>query len=75
MSNIASVTVELDESTPEYMDGIIRISSVISYDENDKEIDDHQDLVNNTEFNSHSAVKKYVADHLDIDTSIININD
>ncbi|VFB10072.1 Uncharacterised protein [Aeromonas salmonicida] len=75
MSNIASVTVELDDSNPEYMDGIIRISSVISYDENDKEIDDHQDLVDNTEFNSHSEVKTYVAKHLDIDKSIININD
>ena len=47
--DIKRVVVYLDDDVPDYMDGIIRIGSVISYDENDND-KNHQDLVDNTEF-------------------------
>ena len=55
------------------MDGIIRIGSVISYDENDND-KNHQDLVDNTEFFDENEIKSFVKERLNIDsTEIIEI--
>ncbi len=55
------------------MDGIIRIGSVISYDENDND-KNHQDLVDNTEFFNENEIKSFVKERLNIDsTEIIEI--
>ncbi|MEK0315653.1 MULTISPECIES: hypothetical protein [Cohnella] len=67
------VKVFLDDNVPEYMDGIIRIGSVISYDENDEVVGDHQDLVDNMEFHDPTDLRKYVSKKLDIDIDKIEI--
>ena len=70
--SIAFVRVYLDENTPEYMDGIFRIGSVISEDEQGNE-SDHDDLIDNSEFHSIDALKKHVADSLNVDVTIVEI--
>ena len=61
------------DDVPDYMDGIIRIGSVISYDENDND-KNHQDLVDNTEFFDENEIKSFVKERLNIDsTEIIEI--
>ena len=71
--DIKRVVVYLDDDVPDYMDGIIRIGSVISYDENDND-KNHQDLVDNTEFFDENEIKSFVKERLNIDsTEIIEI--
>lgn len=71
--DIKRVVVYLDDDVPDYMDGIIRIGSVISYDENDND-KNHQDLVDNTEFFNENEIKSFVKERLNIDsTEIIEI--
>lgn len=71
--DIKRVVVYLDDDVPDYMDGIIRIGSVISYDENDND-KNHQDLVDNTEFFDENEIKIFVKERLNIDsTEIIEI--
>ena len=53
------------------MASIIRIGSVISYDESDKRISDNQELVNNVEFYGDNQLFQYVAEHLEVDEEII----
>lgn len=77
MQSIAYVNISLDGNVPEYMDGIYRIGSVISYDNNDSIIKDHQELVDNTEFNNADGNAKqeivdYVALKLELNSDIIN---
>ena len=72
MKKIAYVRVHLDDNVPEYMDGIIRCGSVISEDENGNELD-HQALIDNAEFHSHEALKKYVASKLGVSIDIVDI--
>ena len=75
MKQICRVEVFLDDNVPECMDGIIRIGSVISYDSNDYEIENHQELVDNTEFHEISDLIEYVATKLDISRDIIEVLD
>ncbi|MBB6630443.1 hypothetical protein [Clostridium algidicarnis] len=70
--NILKVEVFLDDNVPEYMLEIIRCLSVISYDENDNGTN-HQELIDNTEYQSILELKKDIAKRLDVDTSIIEI--
>ena len=71
--DIKRVVVYLDDDVPDYMVGIIRIGSVISYDENDN-YKNHQDLVDNTEFFDENEIKSFVKERLNIDsTEIIEI--
>ena len=46
------------------MVGIIRCDSVISFNENGKVLNNHQDLIDNTEFRSQAEMINYVADKL-----------
>lgn len=69
---ITLVKISLDEDIPEYMNGISRIGSVISEDEQGKE-SYHDDLVDNSEFHSIDALKKHVADSLNVNETIVEI--
>ena len=70
---ITLVKISLDENIPEYMNGISRIGSVISEDEQGNETD-HDDLVDNSEFHSIDALKKHVANSLNVDETIVEID-
>lgn len=72
---ICRVEVFLDDNVPEYMAGIIRIGSVISYDEADERIGDHQELADNAEFYDENQLIQYVAERLEVDGDIIEIVD
>ena len=54
------------------MDGIIRIGSVISYDENDND-KNHQDLVDNTEFFNENEIKSFVKERLNMSSVFENV--
>ncbi|AWI08677.1 hypothetical protein [Ereboglobus luteus] len=73
MKKIALIEVMLDDDVPEYMDGILRIGSVISKNENDDEIKDHQELVNNNEFHSKDEIIRYIAKKLKVEETIVQI--
>ncbi|MDD4853706.1 MAG: hypothetical protein PHW70_11395 [Acinetobacter towneri] len=70
--SISCVKIYLDEDVPESMDGIFRIGSVILEDEQGNE-SNHDDLVDNSEFHSIDALKKHVADSLNVDGTIVEI--
>ena len=70
--SISCVKIYLDEDVPESMDGIFRIGSVILEDEQGNGTD-HDDLVDNSEFHSIDALKKHVADSLNVDETIVEI--
>lgn len=69
---ITLVKISLDENIPESMEGIFRIGSVILEDEQGNE-SDHVDLVDNSEFHSIDALKKHVADSLNVDETIVEV--
>ncbi|WP_151800794.1 hypothetical protein [Acinetobacter junii] len=69
---ITLVKISLDEDVPEYMNGIFRIGSVISEDEKGNE-SHHEDLVDNLEFRSIDALKQHVANSLNVDGTIVEI--
>lgn len=73
MDSIAKIEVILDNNVPEFMDGIYRISSVISYDSNDSQIKDYQSLIDNKEFYTHKEVIAYVSNILGVNGNIIEI--
>lgn len=73
MTTINFVRITLDDNVPKSMSGIIRCGSVISEDENGKQIKDHQELVDNTEFPSEEQLIAYVAKHLGVSESIVEI--
>ncbi|MDO9209028.1 MAG: hypothetical protein Q7T91_12335 [Sulfuricurvum sp.] len=73
MATIASVIITLDDDVPEYMSGIIRCGSVVSEDKDGNQIGDHQELIDNTEFHTEDQLIDYVAKHLGVDKSIIEI--
>ena len=68
------VRIYLDDSVPEYMDGIFRIGSVTSEDENGNE-NTHDDLVNDQEFRSYNDLIKYVAKALNVNQEIVEIEE
>ena len=69
---ITLVKISLDEDVPEYMNGIFRIGSVISEDEKGNE-SHHEDLVDNLEFRSIDALKQHVANFLNVDETIVAV--
>ncbi len=73
-SEIVYVDVKLDDNVPEYMDGIIRCSSVISEDKNGERFN-HQELIDNTEYHSVDELVKDVASRLSVSEDIISIVD
>lgn len=62
----------MDDNVPEYMDGIIRCGSVLSYDKNSIEVD-HQELIDNTEYHSEDELVEDIAKRLEVNKSIIEI--
>lgn len=72
---IAYVKVYLDDEVPEYMDGILRCGSFISEDENGNEIQDHQELIDNTEYHSQEELIEDVANRLSVSPDIVEIVD
>ncbi len=73
MNKIVRVIVELDDM-PEYMEGIIRCGSVISEDENGNETE-HDELIDNTEYESTQDLINDIAKKLGVDPSIIEIEE
>lgn len=71
---IAHVSVKLDDDVPEYMEGIIRCGSVKSQDEDGKDLQDHKELIDNTEFRSEDELISYVADRLRVSKDIVEID-
>ena len=77
MDSIAYLEVYLE--SPDNTPGIYRISSAISYDSKNNEIKDHQELIDNTEFNGSGGsnfreeIKAYVAQKLKVNPDIIII--
>lgn len=69
---ITLVKISLDENIPEYMSEILRIGEVISVDEQGNE-SDHDDLVDNSEFNSIDALKQHVANFSNVNETIVEI--
>ena len=70
---ITLVRISLDKDVPEYMNGIFRIGNVISEDEKGDE-SHHEDLVDNLEFRSIDALKQHVANSLNVDEMIVEVN-
>ncbi len=75
MKQIAHVRITLDDNVPESMDGIIRVGSVISEDENGNIIKDHQELVDNIEYHTRQELINSVGKRLNVDPSICEIVD
>ena len=73
MKKIAYVRICLDDNVPEYMASIIRCGSVTSEDEDGNELQDHLELIDNTEFHSQEALIKYVAIKLGVNIDIVGI--
>lgn len=73
MGKIVEVRIELDDTVPAYMAGIIRCGSVRSYDKNGKLCVDHKELVDNTEYHSEAEMIFDVARRLKFHSSIISI--
>lgn len=69
---ITKVEIYLDDDIPEYMAGLIRCGTVNSYDQNDIK-HDHQELIDNTEYQNEKEVIEDIAKRLSISTDIINI--
>lgn len=75
MKKIACVKIYLDDDMPEDMNGILRCGSVISEDEDGNELKDHQELIDNAEFQSEKALIKYVAEKLGVEIDIVTIEE
>ena len=75
MKRIASVSVFLDNEMPDYLAGRIRCGSVISEDEDGNEIKDHQELIDNTEFDTEEDLCIFIAQKLLVDPSIVCIQE
>lgn len=73
MATINLVRITLDDSVPESMSGIIRCGSVISEDENGRQIKDHQELIDNAEFHSEEQLIASVAKRLGVSESVVEV--
>jgi len=73
-TNIAvkRVEVRLDDNVPECMDGIIRIGSAIVYF-SDNTSKNHQELVDNVEFDTEEEIANSVAQRLNLNKDLIEI--
>lgn len=58
INDIESVSIYLDDNVPDYMEGILRIGSVI-ISTNEEEFD-IQELVDNSEFRSKRSIENFV---------------
>lgn len=71
--------VEVYLEFPENMIGIVRLESVISYGDKGEELENYQELIDNTEFNNSGKdditleIKKYISLKLGIKHEIIQI--
>lgn len=70
---IENVIITIDENIPEYMQGILRCESIVSYDENGN-TNNHQDLIDNKEFHNENELLHDIAKKLGITTDIISID-
>lgn len=73
MTTTTLVRITLDDNVPESMSGIIRCGSVISEDKNGKQIKDHQELIDNTEFHSKAQLIASIAKRLGVSESIVEV--
>jgi hypothetical protein len=73
MSKVRFIKITLDDNVPEFMDGIIRCGSVIAEDEDGNKIQDHEELVDNSEFPSTSEMIKYIANKLNVSIDFVSI--
>ncbi|MWJ28327.1 hypothetical protein GPM19_08935 [Halomonas sp. ZH2S] len=64
--------VDIDENMPETMEGIIRVGRVLI--ENDEEVEDRQDLVDNTEFHSINELISFISSQTGIPESNVEIS-
>jgi hypothetical protein len=78
-----SVQIYLDDNIPEYMDGLLRIRSVLYIDDNGDEIEENvyeefeitvrpNDLVN-LEYHTGQELEKDVAERVGIDSDLVEI--
>lgn len=71
-SPIETVEVTLDQDVPEYMEGILRIGTVqIVFEDGTRE--DHDELVDNSEFRSEEAIRKFVSKKLQVNIDLVEI--
>lgn len=59
INSIESINIYLDDNVPEYMNGVLRIGSVIISTINNQEFD-IQELVDNKDFHSEKAIENFV---------------
>lgn len=74
MKKVAYVSIQLDDDVPDYMAGVIRCGAVISQDEDGNELEDHQELIDNTEFHSETDLINHVASRLGVSKDIVGID-
>jgi len=72
---IVSVEVIIDDNMPEYMEGILRIGSVKLEREyqDSRKTEFVDELVDNTEFHTEKALRKFVSQKLNVSEDIIEI--
>jgi hypothetical protein len=73
MNKIVHVTVHLDDDMPEDMLGVVRCGSVTSEGEDGNELKDHQELIDNTEFDSEEALIAHVAKQLGVSPDAVTV--
>ncbi|MCD9500479.1 hypothetical protein [Photobacterium carnosum] len=73
MSKVRFIKITLDDNVPEFMGGIIRCGSVIAEDKDGNKIQDHEELVDNSEFPSASEMIKYIANKLNVSIDFVSI--
>ena len=78
ISPISYINISLDNNKPEYMDGVMRIGSIETFDFYDNSLGYNNKLVDNTEFfepNPLYDMRSYVAQNLSFPIDIIRIEE
>lgn len=70
--DISKVEIYLDDNVPEYMNGIIRCGSVISYDKEGNQTNHHK-LIDNSEYRSEKELVKDIANRLGVTKDLVEI--
>jgi hypothetical protein len=73
MAKIAQVTIHLDEDSPDYMAGVIRCASVRSEDADGNVLHEHDDLIDNAEFESEQLLIEHIAKELGVSRDIVTV--
>jgi hypothetical protein len=73
MGKIVEIRIELDDTVPEYMQGMVRCGSVRSYDAKGKMCIDHKELVDNVEYQNETDMIVAVATRLKFPASMISV--